>query len=216
MKRTRGFTLIEVLVVVSIIALLIGILVPSVSAARRQARLVTCGTRLSQIGKALLSYLPENRDRMPWISQAPSFSSAPLDMDKPPVWFPEVLSRQVKERSVFQCQDDKPGLTTRQPPNEGRSYFESERCSYEYRTLLNGLLPGEFGEKVIHRHGGAGVDTTNKNMPANTVWICRDWDNFHSTKFTKNPADDTVRPEGGPGARRYLYIDGHVTDWESR
>jgi len=59
--RTRSriplaFTLIELLVVVAIIALLIAILLPSLGQARAQARTVLCGTRIGQLGKALLMY----------------------------------------------------------------------------------------------------------------------------------------------------------------
>jgi len=45
---SRGFTLIEVLVVVAIIALLVAILLPSLSAAREGARATVCGTNLKQ------------------------------------------------------------------------------------------------------------------------------------------------------------------------
>lgn len=58
-RPQRGFTLVELLVVVSIIALLISILLPSLRSARRQSKLTKCGTGLHSIGVALTSYAVE-------------------------------------------------------------------------------------------------------------------------------------------------------------
>jgi len=67
--RTRwGFTLIELLVVVAILALLISILLPSLSSAREQARAVVCGQHLHQFGAGLQIYLGENKDFIPGIN----------------------------------------------------------------------------------------------------------------------------------------------------
>ncbi len=55
-RGTAGFTLIELLVVVAIIALLISILLPSLSKARAQARTTLCLSRIAQMGKAMLLY----------------------------------------------------------------------------------------------------------------------------------------------------------------
>lgn len=49
--RRCGFTLIELMVVVSIIALLIGILLPALSGSRVAARTARCASNLSQLGK---------------------------------------------------------------------------------------------------------------------------------------------------------------------
>lgn len=76
-RRTQylGFTLIELLVVVAIIAVLMAILLPSLDKARRQAKDVTCGSNLRQIGTAMLMYMTENNGRL---RQDPSVT-APLN-----------------------------------------------------------------------------------------------------------------------------------------
>lgn len=66
--RPRGFTLIEILVVVAIIALLISILLPSLTRAREQARGVACLANLGQLGKAEQLYQTQNRE---WIPGSP-------------------------------------------------------------------------------------------------------------------------------------------------
>jgi prepilin-type N-terminal cleavage/methylation domain-containing protein len=67
MKQPRryGFTIIELLVVVSIIALLIGILLPAISKARDQARLTMSQANLRNLAAALDAYSSEFADRQP-------------------------------------------------------------------------------------------------------------------------------------------------------
>jgi prepilin-type N-terminal cleavage/methylation domain-containing protein/prepilin-type processing-associated H-X9-DG protein len=63
--RRAGFTLVELLVVIGIIALLISILMPALSKARKQALNANCMSNLRSIGQALQIYAAENKGKMP-------------------------------------------------------------------------------------------------------------------------------------------------------
>ena len=61
MKRSTGFTLVELLVVIGIIAVLISVLLPSLSRARKSANQIVCASNMRQLGVAVVLYANENR-----------------------------------------------------------------------------------------------------------------------------------------------------------
>ncbi len=69
MKRSKAFTLIELLVVIAIIALLISILLPSLSRARELSKRTVCSANLRGIGQAMYIYAQDDPGVFPAIMQ---------------------------------------------------------------------------------------------------------------------------------------------------
>src|SRR3954463_14569787 len=60
-----AFTLIELLVVIGIVAVLLGLLLPTLSRVRESANTVKCAAQLRQIGQAIIGYASGNGGMLP-------------------------------------------------------------------------------------------------------------------------------------------------------
>lgn len=195
--KRRGFTLIELMVVIAIIALLLAILLPALGSAKNSARRIACATNLKQIGIGMQRYLGRNNDRYPHASYMPSITEA-LTPDQNATYIADVLLEDVGGNpNVFKCPNDFPD-SGRDAPNTGLSYFQSERISYEYRIFLGGTSIQEVVNSMNNSNRRRRAGRTSSPQ---TIYVFRDYQNFHG------------EPEK-PGARRYLYADGHVSDFD--
>jgi prepilin-type N-terminal cleavage/methylation domain-containing protein/prepilin-type processing-associated H-X9-DG protein len=66
-RKPAGFTLVELLVVMAIIAILISLLLPAMKKVREQARTTTCLTNLRQLGSSIQMYATDNNDYIPHV-----------------------------------------------------------------------------------------------------------------------------------------------------
>lgn len=88
----HAFTLVELLVVISIIALLLGIMMPALGKARESARAVKCSAQMKQWGLALCTYSVDNRGEITY------FGDGHESNPKTRLWF-EVLAPYISKNS---------------------------------------------------------------------------------------------------------------------
>jgi prepilin-type N-terminal cleavage/methylation domain-containing protein/prepilin-type processing-associated H-X9-DG protein len=98
----HGFTLIEILVVVAIIALLLAILLPSLKNAKEMSKATLCGTQMRQIFDGTLIYSQANGDRLPYFG-----GNWSINFDAAPWWWVSQVSRSVGNNfAIYKCPTD--------------------------------------------------------------------------------------------------------------
>ena len=128
MKR-QGFTLIELLVVIAIIALLMGILMPALSKARKQARGAACLSQLKHWGLIWSMYTDKNDGRFP-SGKIPGSQNLGRDMPRG-AWITTLYNGWEKHPGLLLC----PSAKKRSAQGSYGSFDRSYRMA-EYIQLL--------------------------------------------------------------------------------
>jgi prepilin-type N-terminal cleavage/methylation domain-containing protein len=174
--RHRAFTLIELLVVIAVIAVLLGVLVPSLRKAKNQAKLVVCASNLRNIGTAIHAYAHEYNDSIPFGPEAPplggsQFYTVTGDVTSlislyngDPVGLGLMLDGYLAEQpKVLFC----PGAD--QPSNAevelSRVGKLQAQCDYYYRHASVAMLYGE-PEEIHVRLGSLGKNSDGRSIAA--------------------------------------------------
>jgi prepilin-type N-terminal cleavage/methylation domain-containing protein/prepilin-type processing-associated H-X9-DG protein len=153
-SRQKAFTLVELLVVISIIALLMGILMPAVNKARASAKRTVCKSNLRNVALAFRTYLNDNGEIMPPACGFPSLDDPNDPTSKPPIT--KFLLPYLSDPEIFRC-----------PADKGKKYFLSEGTSYAYNSRLGGKRISQ--SRLAKRH-----DEKERN-----IHVMYDYDPFH-------------------------------------
>src|SRR5436190_7102062 len=153
-RAMQAFALVDLLVLVIVLAMLAGVMLPSLGRARERARGAECLRNLHQLGGAVLVYAKEHEQHLPSAERQPSnpvFATNALPR------ICDVLSKYVGGApGLFAC------------PNDEAGYYKREGSSYEWNYTFNAARLDELA-------------SPSGNLPAQEVPLMYDYANVHRT-----------------------------------
>ena len=186
-RSSRGFTLIEMLVSMSVIGILIGLLLPAVQSAREAARRARCAGNLKQIALAMHGYhdvqgsLPPGKKGCCWGT-----------------WLIFILP-QVEQQALFNAYNFAGNNTPGLPPSYDTDlrYFGAANRTVTSTSLAVYLCPSDRTNAPISlTTGGVTVSCTSQNYTANFGNTLQIQDDLPGNPFGGAPFSDVGSPVG--------------------
>jgi len=205
-----GFTLIELLVVVAVIAILAGILLPTLAKAKEKAHRAGCVANLKQVGMAIQMYADANEDTLP----GPVFAGARASYDKNSsqelIWYiaedlgSPTPSGQTVVADVFVC----PGYLRRAPELVSmigrKCYLLNDDVD---PNPLNRVPP--FGYPIDPVSAPLKLSSFDSYVPPSSIYAITDVDKGNINPTVSWWSDLPYEPVHG-AVRNQLFFDWHV------
>jgi len=166
--HTRGFTLIELIIVIAIIGLLATIAMPEMNRVVDRAQSTACMGNLRQIGIAVTSYVADNDGKYPFIETNENDPVYPGKYETKPML--EELEVYGVNKQVLKCPSDK-------------KYIAERGTSYQWSPIIDGEK--EINSIIYGRRGARSVDPGR-------ITICADFDSYHFNRPNRLKGDGRV------------------------
>jgi prepilin-type N-terminal cleavage/methylation domain-containing protein len=223
-KAAEGFTLVEMLVVIAVIAILAALLLPTISTAKRKAQRIACTSNLRQINLGVRMYSDDSHDASPspvWgglaATNAPSLYSGYKALMKNYVGLNGASSSQDK---LFQCPADTFYPSWIISPAASPIQFVQKSLhddpSWDYSSYaFNGgdNQTHQFFTKTVTNPGLGGVKLSSVKHPARTALVTEiaafgPWSWHDPSSHGVAPSDGTLYNDS---KNVVSFVDGHVS-----
>ena len=230
--RRRAFTLLELLVVISIIAVLAALLLPALSSAKQKAGQTACLNNQKQLGAGMLMYVDDNGDAFPgWASQHAGFNVSDWIYWRTNLAFPQVeMSPIVRtlagtRSELFRCPldtDDRERLLeAADDTDSGPFLYSYSLTSYSLDNDVNPGMTSIFtgGQWFVFKQAGV-RNPAAKIMLAEEVASASRQENPTGTKVINDgrwvPAEGDPLTARHRGRANVAFADGHThaVKWE--
>ena len=198
----NGFTLVELLVAIGIVAVITAILFPVFASVRERGRRTVCQSNLKQIAIAMQQYVQDNNGTYPVYVRydGPRCYAA---------WIPAV-SPYVKDYHLFRCPDHPHGNP--EGADTDVDHLPQADMDYVYDVAgLNGASPAPSGALNLRGKRESSLAAASTAwLNAEAAWIDGDGVNHYFRNVSTSCGQDFSGSTLHSGAGNYSYIDGHV------
>lgn len=192
-KQRSAFTLVELLVVISIISLLIAILLPALGKARDQSRTLQCGVNQRSLHSVMSTYMFDNKEYILMASEGGT--SGPAAVQSMPAWYTYMRQKTGTERDY--------GVNL---PTEA---FTCPSSSREQLVLAGGVFGNSTAANLILQHYAINASKRN-SLSLSTYSVRNDpfAGPFISGNFWQGSARDLAKP-----SKIFMFTEGEKSGW---
>lgn len=196
---SHAFTLIELLVVLALIAILMGMLIPTARGCKAKAPRIKCVNNLKNVGLAFRIYATDHHDRFPWELSDQKYSSDPTI-------YLRAVTNELSSPVILRCAEDTRTAVT------NWNQFSRAHLSYFISPDASESLPQSFlaGDRNITNKNGrlrAGLRGLSRLDAAG-------WDEtIHKRQGNTAMGDGSVQQLSGARLTEQLRNTGHSTKY---